>query len=709
MRKIDYAMNKTKKPELLAPAGSFECLCAAVQSGADAVYFAGKAFGARAFADNFDNDNLKKAIDYCHIRDVKTHIAVNTAVNDKELQSALELVSFLYSEGADALIVSDIGLASEIKKYFPDLPLHASTQMTIHNTDGAVYAQNMGFDRVVLSRELSYDEIRNISHNTSVELEIFAHGALCMCYSGQCLLSSVIGGRSGNKGSCAQPCRLPFSSDNAEAGFYLSLKDMCLIKHLKEVKNTNVASLKIEGRMKGAAYVAAVTQMYRRYLDEDVEADEKDYEILEKIFFRGGLTDRYFTFQKGKEMFDFKKPDNPYLKQTKEITSAYEKAYVNENNKKLDLHLSFYAHKNDFPVARLKYKDKEYIYKHRELAESAHVKAIDAEFVKKQLNKTGGTPYCFSVIDVDIDDDIFIGKSVINEIRRNVLALFGENYIKSFKREKAASKEYASPKKIISDAPNYNSGYTVYVSDLKQLDTVLKYNFERIYVPVGLMKDVIAVSQEDKRRITAVLPEIMNSNDKRRLEPILEKLISHGFEKLLIHNIGQLCYSDKFNVALSHRFNIFNGSTALYLKKHKPVSAVLSPEITLDDIAGIKKLVQCEYIVYGHIPVMITENCIVKNLNECPCDEDRFYFIKDRKGIKFPVKPLKAECRSVLYNSVPIYLADKLKEKDILKNVEKQIFFTVENQKACEKICEDYLRAGECNLPKHYTRGNLLK
>ena len=287
------------KLELLAPAGNFDCLIAAVQSGADAVYLSGKAFGARSFADNFNNEEIEKAIDYCHIRGVKVYVTVNTLVFDSEFEELSAYLGFLNRVGVDGIIVQDMGVFKAAQCIIPNLPIHASTQMTIYNKDGVKFLENSGIKRVVLAREVSLSGIEEISKNTGAELEVFGHGALCMCYSGQCLLSSIIGGRSGNRGKCAQPCRLMYSiNSSTKKAFYLSLKDLSSLSHIENLKNAGVSSLKIEGRMKGPAYVAAVVGIYRKYIDNPHPAEEEDLHILDMIFNRGGLTDGYLTQKK---------------------------------------------------------------------------------------------------------------------------------------------------------------------------------------------------------------------------------------------------------------------------------------------------------------------------------------------------------------------------------------------------------------------------
>ena len=692
-----------KKIELLAPAGNYSCLAAAVQNGADAVYFAGKKFGARSYADNFSIDEIKKAIDYCHLRDVKTHIAVNTAYSDKEIEDVLNFVNILYTEGADAIIVSDIGVASVLRENFPDIELHASTQMTIHNLDGAMFAERMGFNRVVLSRELSKNDISYITKNSNIDTEIFAHGALCMSYSGQCLLSSMIGGRSGNRGSCAQPCRLPFSDGTKDKKFLLSLKDLSLAEYINEITECGVSSLKIEGRMKGAAYVATVVSTFRKYIDNGLKISDSDREILDRVFYRGGLTDKYFLGNKGKEMFDFKKPDNPYLKQSVEIQNNFNRNYENENNKKINIDIDFKGNIGEKPYVLIKKDNVSFEYTHNNTLEIAKNNPTTEEMIISQLNKTGGTPYQFNNINIYISENAFLSKGEINEIRRNVLSGFENKYLKSFKRN-----SLINPILGEFNNENFRSGFSAYISTLEQFNVVKDFDFERIYIPFELALNNIDKFKSLNEKMTVSLPDISFDSEKTHIEKGLNEIYNAGIDKILVNNYGQIQYGDRFNIVLSHRFNIWNREALKVFKKYKFISAFLSPELNNKMIDRMKYTGQSEVIVYGKIPVMITENCIIKNMNKCPCDKDKFYYITDRINVKFPVKSAGKYCRSIMYNSAPIYVADKISENHF-DNLIKNLYFTTEDKKECKNICSDYFNCSSDNMPEVYTRGHLYK
>jgi len=688
--------------ELLAPAGNFDCLKAAVQSGADAVYFAGKNFGARSFAQNFSEEEIKKAIDYCHLRGVKTHITVNTAYSDTEIPQVLDFTDFLYKEGADALIVSDVGLISEIKKYFPNISVHASTQMTIHSLDGVKFAENLGADRVVLSRELPFSEIDYISSNCNAEIEVFVHGALCMSYSGQCLLSSMIGGRSGNRGSCAQPCRLPFGLSENDKKFILSLKDLSLINHLNEIKNSKIRSLKIEGRMKGEQYVAAVVSTYRKYLDNSYPVSNTDSEVLERVFYRGGLTDGYFKGEKGGKMFTFEKPDNPYLKQSKEILSRFDKNYEEVNLRKIDVNISFSAQVGEYPEVILKSNDAEVIYRHNSVATEAKNKPADEELISAQLLKTGGTPYNINDLKVDIGKDLFFSKSELNEIRRNALLVLEEELIKNFKRISDFSGIVEKESENIVAC-----GYTAFVTTVEQLEVVSKYNFERIYVSFELVERIFSMKDELKNKICLALPEIIFDNELEKVEKLIYKAKESGIVALLVNNPAQLKYANDFVIVLSHRFNVWNSySLQLYKDKYSIKSAFLSPELSLRTMAFMNKAVETEFIAYGYLPVMVTENCIIKNTGSCPCNNE-FVYVTDRMGVKFPVRKSGSSCRNIMFNSVPLYLADK---KELLDKTGcmMNLYFTIETPEKVKTICNNYFE-NKLSMHESFTRGHYLK
>ncbi len=689
------------KIELLAPAGNFQCLVAAVQSGADAVYLAGKCFGARSFADNFDNAELEKAVDYCHLRGTKVYVTVNTLVLDSEMEQLGEYLIFLSKIGVDAIIVQDMGVIALANKIVPELPLHASTQMTIHNLGGVKALKKYNIKRVVLSRELSIKEIKNIAENTDIELEVFGHGALCMCYSGQCLLSSIIGGRSGNRGKCAQPCRLQYSiNTDSKKAFYMSLKDLSSLECLGSLADAKVSSLKIEGRMKGPAYVAAVVGIYRKYIDNPQKVTDSDYELLDTIFNRGGLTDGYLTGKTGKEMFALDKPDNPY----RMGSSALEKellTVLNGENRKLKLNGKIEISSDKAPIFTISYKNTEYVYIHDKMPETAIKASLDARGVINQMIKTGNTPYEFENIIADVEDGLYLAAGELNKIRRNALAEFEKVFVASFKR-KSNKAEYPH----LTKHSNADCGFVCEVTTAEQLKAVRDLPFEKLYVPIGIIKRNRDMCEALKDKIIIVLPSIIRDDVYEGLVFNAKEYLDTGFHGVQVQNISLADDFSGYNVYGGFRLNVFN-SLALDEFGALSFKAVeLSPELNIKQIKAIAKSVPVQAMVYGRLPLMVTENCIIRNGNKCPCNGDNS--ITDRMGMKFPVIRDGEMCRSIVLNCKKTFVAfdmDKITGAGIDFY---RIYFTDESYDECKKICDTYLFGGDFR-PEDFTKGHFFK
>lgn len=690
------------KVELLAPAGNFQCLVAAVQSGADAVYLAGKCFGARSFADNFDNEELERAVDYCHLRGAKVYVTVNTLVSDTEMEQLEEYLVFLSKIGVDAIIVQDMGVIALANRIVPELPLHASTQMTIHNLSGVEALRKYNIKRAVLSRELSIKEIKNIADNTDIELEVFGHGALCMCYSGQCLLSSIIGGRSGNRGKCAQPCRLLYSVNNdGKKAFYMSLKDLSSLEHLGNLCDAGISSLKIEGRMKGPAYVAAVVGIYRKYIDSPQKVTDADYELLDTIFNRGGLTDGYLTGKTGKEMFALDKPDNPY----RMGSSALEKellTVLNGENRKLRINGKIEIAKEKSPVFTIWYKDTELIYIHDKMPEDAIKSSLDAPSVINQLIKTGNTPYEFENITADVEDGLYLAAGELNKIRRNALEEFEKVFLESFKRKSNIKAEYPS----LVKPSNTNSGFVCEVTTAEQLKAVKDLNFKKIYVPIEIIKRNYGLCDAIKDKIIIVMPSILRDDVYEDYVADTKEYLDNGFHGVQIQNIALAEDFSGYNVYGGFRLNVFNSLALDEFRQLNLKTVELSPELNLKQVKAISKSVPVQAMVYGRLPLMVTENCIIRNGNKCPCKGDNT--ITDRMGMKFPVIKDGEICRSVVLNCKKTFMAfdmDKIKSAGIDFY---RIYFTDETCDECKRICDTYLFDGDYR-PDDFTKGHFLK
>ncbi len=688
--------------ELLAPAGNRECLIAAVQSGADAVYLSGKSFGARSYADNFDRAELEAAADYCHLRGVRMHVTVNTLIADSELDEVLKYLEFLNKIGTDAVIVQDIAAAELAQLAVPDLPVHASTQMTIHNSDGVNALTRLGIRRAVLSRELSLESIRKISENCGMELEVFAHGALCMSYSGQCLMSSIIGGRSGNRGKCAQPCRLPYSSNGGKKAFYLSLKDLCTLKNLGALADAGVTSLKIEGRMKGAAYVAAVVSVYRKYLDAPQSVSEDDIRLLDSIFNRGGLTDGYITGKTGKNMFAFNKPDNPYRKNETDLVKEIQRGLKTEN-RKTPLTCRLTVHEGEYP--RLEMQGGgcriEYIYEKK--AEHAQSAPLTEDNAAKNIGKTGGTPFEIKNLSVDIEGAPHMSASDLNAVRRGALDMLEKEITRSYKRTAAFC--------TVPDEPYDNEAdgrhFVCEVTNASQLAALRDLPFELFYVPLHLILGDRGLTDRIKEKTVIVMPSVIPENECGKTVEQVRMLLEDGYRALAAMNISALSEFSPEKIYGGFRLNIFNSRSLMWLKKQGVRTAELSPELTLKQIRELKKSIPVQVMAYGRLPLMLTENCVVRNAGTCPCG-GKGGKITDRMGMTFPVISDGASCRSIVLNCKKTFAARDL---DALSNAGVtffRLYFTDESADECKRVCDAFMKkTGYC--PEDFTGAHFYK
>ncbi len=662
--------------ELLAPAGNMNCLKAAIGHGADAVYFAGKSFGARSFAANFSEEELREAISYCHLRGVKAYLTVNTMTLDREFEELDAYLALFADAGADAVIVQDLGVLRRIRQICPELPIHASTQMTVHNLAGVQELEKLGVERVVLARELTEKEIGWIAQNCKAELEVFVHGAMCMSYSGQCLMSSVLGGRSGNRGKCAQPCRLAYQANQGDEKFYLSLKDMSLISHLQTLKEMGIASLKIEGRMKGEDYVSAVVETYRRCLDESRRPRKEEEDRLNRVFYRGGLTDGYFADNKGVEMFAFEKPDNPYaIHDDKKAEPSTEKT--------IPVACSVTLCEGKHPVITLTGLGHTVTCRGDEVLSRAQKNPAAVEDVKKQVSKTGGTAFRVTPITVELSGNPFVPVKVLNQLRRDAIkaledAVLAVSKKTIQKREPGLLKTQKAEMKL-----------TASVRTLEQFEAIREYPFAFIDVPLSVAWENPKAFYPDIHRVVIAPPVIVTDAMWQTVVSRLNELNRQGFTYLRAEHLSWLSEKENWTLLGGHRMNIANTMSVCQLKELGMHSVCLSAELNLAQIRDVAKPVMTELIIYGHLPLMITENCVLKNMNACPCDGAGQ--IQDRKGISFPVIKDDAVCRSVILNSVPLYLADKLEDIERCNIAFGRLAFTIESPKKCREVCQKYL------------------
>lgn len=662
---------KTNKIEILAPCGGYESVVAAVRCGADAVYLGAKEFSARASAQNFDNEELVKAIEYCHERDVLVYLTVNTVIFDEELPRVKDLIINAGKAHIDAVIVQSIGVAQMIKKIVPDLPLHASTQMSVHSLSGAKALYEMGFKRVVLAREMTKDEIKEIADNCPVELEVFVHGALCMCMSGQCYFSAMLGSRSGSRGACAQPCRLPFSVGNSTGKFKdeyaLSLKDNSLVDYMKELEDIGVTSAKIEGRMKRPEYVASAVRACKESRDIGFITDETR-EFLNSVFSRTGFTDGYYKNQRGYEMFGTRQKGD-VISASEKLLSKIRNIYKDETPK-INISFEFTAEINKNPVLTVSDGKNKVTIKGETVCEKALNKPLAHEKCIAQLNKTGSTPYMAKDIICKLEDEVTMPLSAINKLRREALEqlsairrkrepyrIFENKVDFNFeKQERFLSKKYAKTKTA-------------------QLGNAFK-KFDTVFISFYSNNEEIKRLLSEGFKIGVELPAITFGNDSK-ISNRLTEIKSLGIKDVYCSNIGSVYLAKQAGMKIhgGFRLNFTNTLDLLWAEETGFADTELSIELTLEQIAGLGGKIKRGIVSYGYLPLMITRNCPVKSKNISCKDCGGKSFLQDRLGKKFILK-CDGETTEIL-NSVPLKVCDK---ENLFKNLNFHTFnFTVEN------------------------------
>lgn len=686
--------------ELLAPAGSMEALRAAVCNGADAVYLGADTFNARMNARNFSAADLQEAVVYCHVRGVKVHLTLNTLVLDREMPRAAELIRMAASCGVDAFIVQDLGMVSLCRQLAPDVPIHASTQMSIHSLEGVLEAAALGCSRVVLARELPAEEIAHICKKSPVEIEVFVHGALCMCYSGQCYLSSVIGRRSGNRGQCAQPCRLRYGYGRFESTRYpLSLKDNCLAGELDELRRMGVASIKIEGRMKRPEYVAIVTRAYRTVLNGG-KLTQADLQELETAFSRQGFTDGYFKGQTGSDMFGRRQESED----TADLFASARATYEQGETQRIGVR--FYAMIHRGQPARLAVEDPDgnLCRTYGPVPEQAVYRSLTAQDLEQQLKKTGGTPYLCTSVRSSLDPDLMLPASAINAMRRDVIA---ELTAKRGRAEKPHLNAYDEPPRYdgISGEPQL----TVAVRTADQITSrMLSMKPTVLYVPLSELVEHPELRQRVgvETQLAAILPRVIWSGELVPIARQLRTVYDMGVRQVLAGNLGQLHIARAAGFAVRGDFglNIVNSRAMRYLREQGLDSQLLSFELTLPQIRDISKAVPAEVLIYGRLPLMLMENCVIKNrTGTCTCQTGTVRLV-DRVGEEFPIVKDPGTCRNVLLNGKKLYLLDK---KDAFRGMglwALRLQFTTENPSEIDKVLMDYQGRAVFDAGS-YTRG----
>ena len=597
--------------ELLSPAGSMESVTAAVQNGADCVYFGYGNYNARRNAKNFSEEEAAAAVSYCHLRGCKVNLTLNTLLTDRELAGAAQLATHASKIGIDAVIVQDLGVLRMLRQVAPDLPIHGSTQMTVHSLDGVKQCADLGISRVVLSRELSRDQIAYICQHSPIEIEVFGHGALCMCYSGQCFFSSVIGGRSGNRGLCAQPCRLNYGWTGKANEYPLSLKDMSLAGHLKELQDMGVACLKLEGRMKRPEYVAIVTGIYARALKEGRNPTREELQQLEQVFSRQGFTDGYYMDQKGPQMFGTRQEENA----PKELYAQARSTYENGENRKEPVRI--YAMIQSGEPAQVAVQDKEgrVVRAEGPVPEPARNVPLTAEKVQGQLARTGGTPYHCEKALVHVDDGLSLPLSALNNLRRQVLEELSQQRVVLPERRHETFQpgvRYENP----TDRPVL----TVSVRNIRQIsDHLLYLQPALLYIPVEELAahpEMIQRCQKNNVPVAVILPRICFDRELGQLEKQLLAVRELGVTQALCGTLGMMrrAMALGFQVRGDYGLGVYNSQTMKELKRLELLSATASFELKLPQIRDLSKAIPTEFIAYGRLPLMIKLSQRVESL-----------------------------------------------------------------------------------------------
>lgn len=789
-----------KKVEILAPAGSYESLKAAIAAGADAVYIGGTRFGARAYADNLDEQRLLEVIDYVHLHGRKIYLTINTLLKESELQQ--ELYDYLlpyYRQGLDAVIVQDMGVLCFLKEYFPDLPIHASTQMTITDKLGAKFLENQGVERIVTSREMHIDEIKEITENTSLEIESFVHGALCYCYSGQCLYSSLIGGRSGNRGQCAQPCRLPYKvQGEKESQYVLSLKDICTLEYIPELVEASIYSFKIEGRMKKPEYVALVTAMYRKYVDlymsvgrEKYKVDPRDKEKLMDLYNRGGSHGGYYHALNGRDMISIGRPNHagvPALKVLKyngktvtakaitdigagdviELPDGKEN-YTFAKEVLKGQTISFPTHKKQIftqdiilnrvrnesllreineTIIQKKVKEKidgklilsstssaKFILSYGDIiievqgdvAQEAMNQPTDATRIEKQMRKTGNTEFEFERLDIELLGNLFIPMQSLNDLRRRGLEALQEKILEQYRRNLEQTYDCALEKQeTVGRVKEEINSFYVYVEQLEQFEEVVtKDCVKRIYLDANAIRfvvdnpktlEVIKAAHFHKKEIYLGLPHIFRRNTGKQFETYYDNLIAQGWDGLLIRNYESYQFllekGYKGSIVTDYSLYQFNRYAKQFWKNEQVDSFTAPLELNFKELKEVG-LEDSELVVYGHLPMMVSAQCITKTTKGCQKQWGKITF-KDRYQKEFTAKCNCDYCYNIIYNTAPVLLTDQKEEILELAPKALRLHFTIEDKaKVNEVLClyEDVFRKGcEPKEPSmEFTRGHFKR
>ena len=722
-----------KELELLAPAGSLKTLKAVIHAGADAVYLGGSMFGARAYANNFNKEELLEAIRFGHIHGRKIILAVNTLLKEYELGQLYDYLHPYYEAGLDAVIVQDMGVMEFIKTHFPNLPIHTSTQMTITNVEGARLLKEQGVERVVTAREMSLEEIQRIHDEVGVELESFIHGALCYCYSGQCLFSSIIGGRSGNRGRCAQPCRLSYEVLQGEKSLtghhatpILSLKDMCTLPFLYELADHGVYSFKIEGRMKTPEYAAGVVSIYRKYMDSYLDGsripvEKKDIRALLELGNRGGFTNGYYYHHNDSDMLSGESAS--HNKSEGVLQDNIRREYVDTELKE-KIKGKLILNKECLAKIEVQYGKIKVSYQ-GDMVLVAQNRPLTEEVVTEKITKTGNTPFVFENLEVTMDDDVFMPVNQLNQLRRGALEALEEALLKPYERTLPELVETSSAetdrqttgnaikeKQISGQSLSQTSGQQsagsstevrVLIEDAEQLPAVLKADFvDTVYLDCMLYtrENLIRKLSEDIDRVHAsgkkafyVFPFIFRQQTSLFYEKIMPELKKLPLDGIMVRSLDEIAFikewgNENWQMVSDSNLYTYSNEAAEYFYRLGMMQDTIPVELNRKEILK-RENSRSEMIIYGRLPLMITAQCIHKNTLGC-MHQPKVLNLKDRYSVHFPVKNFCPECYNVIYNSLPVCL---FKEDVTVKKIAPaavRLSFTTETEEETEQILTIY-------------------
>ena len=712
-----------KKVELLAPAGNYDALLGAVNAGADAVYLGGEQYGARAYADNFSRDEIISGIRLAHIYHKKIYLTINTLVKERELEGLYDFLLPFYEAGLDGVIIQDLGVLAYVRRYFPGLELHASTQMTLTGSEGVSFLKEYGVSRVVPARELSLEEIKDLKQ-TGAEVEIFIHGAMCYCYSGQCLFSSILGGRSGNRGRCAQPCRLPYEINGGKECFPLSMRDMCTIDLLPELIESGVDSFKIEGRMKKPSYVAGVTAIYRKYIDQyyekgSIHVSAQDRQLLSSLYIRSKIGDGYFHRHNGREMLTLESP--AYSETDPGILTEIADRYVHAPEKvPVDAQIELCSGK----PAKLSLRAKEAVVTcEGEIVQEAQKQPLQMEKIEQQIRKMGASLLKVQDIKVKTQGQVFLPIGAINELRRKAVLAMEDKLIAAPRREAVPYEPYVRPQRQrLQKRPGGESlrkPLEVCVSTWDQFDQIIDRGLYRIYLDSRLFleKETLQKKLSLKKGNTQIYgstPYIVREKDDKTLFDVEDAYKEQLIQGVLIRNLESLAILKdsiaKKDLELDYGVYVWNHE-ALDLLSDKASGICIPVELNKGEweelITYGKQKMRLSAVVYGRLPMMITANCLQKTSDGCR-GKSGTVMLKDRYGKEFPVYHDCRHCYNIIYNSVPLSLHRAFSE-ELQEALHCRLDFTLETAKECLKVTEYFQKISvqyEDPFYSEYTTGH---